>query len=188
MFFLTVHLSIFISVINQLGEQTFCFTTSLFRSLYMLTLCSICYWNWTDRYYAKVNNKKLLRITKKIWTTYNFHNPKIRKITNLLKNTNIGIDYIYLTAVMNMVTLTTLWLFSSRSTHQPFCFHMNKCTSSRSIIIMNSSPNNFWTSIILCLTPFIQILHVITHLTPNPHPMYSNQSSLNLCAGRPPVG
>jgi len=76
--------------------------------------------------------------------------------------------YMYLTADMNMATLTTLWLFSSRSTHRPFCFHMNKCTSSRSTIIMNSSPNNFWTSINLYLTSFIQILHVITHLAPNP--------------------
>ena len=76
--------------------------------------------------------------------------------------------YIYFTADMNMVTLTTLWLLSSRSTHPPFCFHINKCTSSRPTIIMNSSPNNIWTSIILCLTSFIQILHVITHLKPNP--------------------
>jgi len=75
--------------------------------------------------------------------------------------------YAYFTADMNMVTLMTLWLVSSRLTHQPFCFHMNKCTSSRSTIIMNSSPN-IWTSKILCLTSFIQILHVITHLTPNP--------------------
>jgi len=76
--------------------------------------------------------------------------------------------YIYLTADMNKVTMTTLWLFSSRSTHRPSCFHMNKCTSSRSTIIMNSSPNNIWTSIILCLTSFIQILQAITYLTPNP--------------------
>jgi len=33
----------------------------------------------------KVNNKKLARMTKKIWTTFTFHSPKIRKITNLLK-------------------------------------------------------------------------------------------------------
>jgi len=76
--------------------------------------------------------------------------------------------YIYLTADMNMVTLTTLWLFSSRSTYPPFCFHMNKCTSSHSTIIVNSSPNNIWISIILCLTSYIQILHVITHLMPHP--------------------
>ena len=76
--------------------------------------------------------------------------------------------YIYATAVMNMVTFTTLWLFSNRSTHRRSCFQMNKCTSSRSTIIMNSSPKKIWTNIILCLTSFIQILHVITHLTPNP--------------------
>ena len=36
----------------------------------------------------KVNNKKkLARMTKKIWTTFTFHSPKIRKITNLFKNT-----------------------------------------------------------------------------------------------------
>jgi len=33
--FLAVHFSIFISVINQLDAQNFCFTISLFRSLYM---------------------------------------------------------------------------------------------------------------------------------------------------------
>ena len=49
----------------------------------------------------------------------------------------------------------TLWLFSSRSAHRPFCFHMNKCTSSRSTIIMNSFPNNIWKSIILCCGKFV---------------------------------
>jgi hypothetical protein len=49
----------------------------------------------------------------------------------------------------------TLWLFSSRSAHRPFCFHMNKCTSSRSTIIMNSFPNNIWNSIILCCGKFV---------------------------------
>ena len=33
---------------------------------------------------------------------------------------------------------------------------------------IQSSPNKIWMSIILCLTSFILILHVITHLTPNP--------------------
>ena len=59
---------------------------------------------------------------------------------------------------------------SAYALHVLNCRHeyMNECTSSRSTIIMNSSPNNIWTSIILCLTSFIHILHVITHLTPNP--------------------
>jgi hypothetical protein len=40
----------------------------------------------------KVNNKKKTsKNDKKIWTTYNFHSPKIRKITSLFKNTNIDI-------------------------------------------------------------------------------------------------
>jgi len=30
----------------------------------------------------KVNNKKLARMGEKIWTTFTFHSPKIRKITN----------------------------------------------------------------------------------------------------------
>jgi len=39
------------------------------------------------------NNKKLARMTKKIWTTFTFHSAKIRKITNLFKNMNIGIAF-----------------------------------------------------------------------------------------------
>ena len=31
--------------------------------------------------------------TRKIWTTFTYHSPKIRKITNLLKNTHIGIAF-----------------------------------------------------------------------------------------------
>ena len=58
------------------------------------------------------------------------------------------------------------------------CFHMNKCTFSRYTILLNLSPNNIRTNTIPCLTSFIQILHVITHLTPNPqfhafHPVLS---------------
>ena len=40
-----------------------------------------------------VNNKKLARMTKKNWTSFTFHSPKIRKITNLLKNMNVGIAF-----------------------------------------------------------------------------------------------
>ena len=62
--------------------------------------------------------------------------------------------------------------------HKPSSFHMNRCTSSRSTIIMNSSLNNIPIKIMLCLASFIQILHVITHLTPKPqshafHPVLS---------------
>jgi len=32
-------------------------------------------------------------MTKKIWTTFTFHSPKIRKMTDLLKNTNIVIAF-----------------------------------------------------------------------------------------------
>jgi len=42
----------------------------------------------------KVNNKKSSKNDKKkIWTTFTFQSPKIRKITNLFKNTNIGIEF-----------------------------------------------------------------------------------------------
>jgi hypothetical protein len=39
---------------------------------------------------------------------------------------------------------------------------------------MNSSPNNIWTSVILHLNSFIQILHIITHLHLINNPMRSN--------------
>ena len=39
------------------------------------------------------NNKRTGKDDKKIWTTFTFHSPKIRKITNLFKNTNIGIAF-----------------------------------------------------------------------------------------------
>ena len=39
----------------------------------------------------KVNNKKTNKNDKKIWTTFTLRSPKIRKITNLFKNTNTGI-------------------------------------------------------------------------------------------------
>jgi len=38
-------------------------------------------------------NKKTNKNDKKIWTTFAFHSPKIRRITNLFKNTNIGIAF-----------------------------------------------------------------------------------------------
>jgi len=37
---LTVHLSIFISVINQLDVQNFCFTISLFHTLHVSSACA----------------------------------------------------------------------------------------------------------------------------------------------------
>jgi len=48
----------------------------------------------------------------KIWTTFTYHSPKIRKITNLFKNTNIGIAF---------KTTTTLHQFMrpKKQTHIP---------------------------------------------------------------------
>ena len=41
----------------------------------------------------KVNNKETSKNDKKIWITFTFHSPKIRKITNLFKNTNTDIVF-----------------------------------------------------------------------------------------------
>jgi len=40
---------------------------------------------------------------KKIWTTFTHHNPKIRKITNLFKNTNIGIAFRTTTTLRQLI-------------------------------------------------------------------------------------
>ena len=40
----------------------------------------------TDHTQTKRNDKKL-------WTTFTYHSPKIRKITNLFKNANIGVAF-----------------------------------------------------------------------------------------------
>ena len=126
-----------------------CFTTRFFSCLYMFR--------------APCAHRQEVKIVGQT-------NRNLKSIFRYIKNNDPRSAYALhiLTADMNMVSLTTLWLFSSRSTHHHSCFHMNKCTSNRSTVIMNSSTNNIWTSIILCLTSFIQILHFITHLTPNP--------------------
>ena len=43
----------------------------------------------------------------KIWTTFTYHSPKIRKITNLLKNTNIGIAFKITTTLHQFIRPTT---------------------------------------------------------------------------------
>jgi len=52
------------------------------------------------------NNKKLARMTKQIWTAFTFHSPKIRKITNLLKNMNIGIVFKTTTTLHHLIKPT----------------------------------------------------------------------------------
>jgi phosphoribulokinase len=39
----------------------------------------------------KTNRTRTGKKDKKFWTTFTYHSPKIRKITNLFKNTNTGI-------------------------------------------------------------------------------------------------
>jgi len=51
----------------------------------------------------KVNNKKLARMAKQIWTKFTFHSPKIRKITNLLTNTNIGLAFKTTTTLHHLI-------------------------------------------------------------------------------------
>jgi len=51
----------------------------------------------------KVKNKKTSKNDKKIWTTITFHSPKIRKITNLLKNTNIDIAFKTTTTLHHLI-------------------------------------------------------------------------------------
>jgi len=41
----------------------------------------------------KTDHTQTKRNDKKLWSTFTYHSPKIRKITNLLKNTNIGIAF-----------------------------------------------------------------------------------------------
>ena len=46
----------------------------------------------TDRQHnKKPTTHNPMRKKHTIWTTFTYHSPKIRKITNLFKNTNIGI-------------------------------------------------------------------------------------------------
>jgi len=51
----------------------------------------------------KVNKKKTSKNDKKIWTTFTFHSPKIRKIANLLKTTNIGIAFKTTTTLHHLI-------------------------------------------------------------------------------------
>jgi hypothetical protein len=46
-------------------------------------------------------------IDKKLWTTFTYHSPKIRKITNLVKNTNIDIAFRTTTSI-NQLTKPTI--------------------------------------------------------------------------------
>jgi len=39
------------------------------------------------------NRPNLYKNDKKIWTTFNYHSPKIRTIANLFKNTNVNIAF-----------------------------------------------------------------------------------------------
>jgi len=41
----------------------------------------------------KTGHTQTRRNDKKLWATFTYHSPKIRKITNLFKNTNIGIAF-----------------------------------------------------------------------------------------------
>lgn len=41
----------------------------------------------------KTVRTKIEKREKKFWTTFTYHSPKIRKITNPFKNTNIGISF-----------------------------------------------------------------------------------------------
>jgi hypothetical protein len=42
----------------------------------------------------------------KIWTTFTYHNPKIRRITNLFRNTNVGIAFKATTTLKKIITPT----------------------------------------------------------------------------------
>jgi len=43
----------------------------------------------------------------KIWTTFTYHSPKIRRITNLYRNTNVGIAFKATTTLKQLLTPTT---------------------------------------------------------------------------------
>jgi hypothetical protein len=54
----------------------------------------------------KFNHTQPSMKSHKIWTTFTYHSPKIRKITNLLKNTNIGIVFKTKTTSHHLVRTT----------------------------------------------------------------------------------
>jgi len=51
----------------------------------------------------KKKKKKISKNDKNIWTTFTFHSPKIRKITALFKNTNIGIAFKTTTTLHHLI-------------------------------------------------------------------------------------
>ena len=49
----------------------------------------------------------------KIWTTFTYHSPKIRRITNLFKNTNMGIAF-KVTATLQQLFIPTTQIQTSK--------------------------------------------------------------------------
>jgi len=51
----------------------------------------------------KTDRTKPGKKENKFWTTFNYYSPKIRKITNLFKNTNITIAFMTTTTIHQLV-------------------------------------------------------------------------------------
>ena len=63
-----------------------------------------------ERSYINIRSTVLLRqywSKHKIWTTFTYHSPKIRRITNLFRNTNVGIAFKATTTLKQLLTPTT---------------------------------------------------------------------------------
>ena len=76
---------------------------SVNQLLRTVTFHNTCYWNLTYRYYTKSTTKKTSKNDEKTWTTFTFHSPKIRKITSLVNNTNIGIVFKTATTLHHLI-------------------------------------------------------------------------------------
>jgi hypothetical protein len=71
--------------------------------------------NFPRRLLEKLNHQIQSRVDhtqngkkhNKIWTTFTYHSPQIRKITNLFKNTNIGTSFKATTMIQQLIRPTT---------------------------------------------------------------------------------
>jgi len=55
----------------------------------------------------KASHKQTRKKDHKIWTTFTYHSPKVKRITNLFKNTNIPIAFKTTTTLHQLVRPTT---------------------------------------------------------------------------------
>jgi len=136
--------------------------------------------NSTNRYIAKLITHNRNKDNKRIWATFTYHSPQIQKVTNLFRNTNVGMAFKATTTLQQLIRPTTqnkkleyeksvIYKITCKACHKSYVGQTSRSLKLRfqehTCYIKNNDPRlSYALHILICNHEYRNINDTMTHL------------------------